>query len=107
MRIELNFANGDSAKQGTAKVSQVLKRIELHWGDDLRVDPLTRRFASVGATYHEVLTYTNGFDGGSGNFDGYFTAVLENTKDHWRFRNAHWSAPVSMAPQQAPSKTTP
>jgi hypothetical protein len=85
---ELRFANGAAAAQGVAELPKSLKRINLRFGDDLRVDPLTRDFAVVGASFSEVLTDTTEHDI---PVSGYFTGVAERRDGQWVFRNAHWS----------------
>jgi hypothetical protein len=84
----LVFADGASAAVGIQKLPAMIKTIELKWGDDLRVDVLTREFAVVGSSYHErrvdpagVVTEEN----------GYFTAVVEYRGGRWEIRDAHWS----------------
>ncbi|MBS0579336.1 MAG: hypothetical protein JSR36_08750 [Proteobacteria bacterium] len=85
---ELQFASGAAAAQGVAELPGTLKRISLHFGDDLRVDPLTRDFAVVAASFSEVLTDTTEHDTA---VSGYFTGLAERRGDQWVFRNAHWS----------------
>ncbi len=85
---ELQFANGAAAAHGVAELPGTLKRINLRFGDDLRVDPLTRDFAMVAASFNEVLTDTAEHDT---PVSGYFTGLAERRGDQWVFRNAHWS----------------
>jgi hypothetical protein len=62
--------------------------MELRWGDDLRVDPLTPNFAVIAATYKEVRLDTAGH---RIEETGFFTGTAEHRDGHWQFRNAHWS----------------
>lgn len=89
---QMSFPNAAAAEEGTRKFAQTIRRIELKWGDDLRVDPLTNEFATVAASWRETIV-----DGAGRSVTetGYFTGLAEYRKGHWQFRNAHWSAPVS------------
>ena len=88
----LAFPNGAAAKEGTRKFAQTISHIELKWGDNLRVDPLSSDLAVVGASWHEVQVDTAGHRADSA---GYFTGLAEYRRGRWQFRNAHWSEPVS------------
>ena len=72
-------------------------RVDLNWGNDLRVDPLTADFAQVATSWHEVLVDK---DGHRMEEAGFFTGLVEKRGGQWQFRNAHWSvaAPASKAP---------
>jgi hypothetical protein len=89
---QMAFPNASAAQEGTRKFAQTIRQIELKWGDDLRVDPLTNEYAVVGVSWREVQVDTAGH---SVTETGYFTALVEYRDGHWQFRNAHWSAPVS------------
>jgi hypothetical protein len=89
---QMAFPNASAAQEGTRKFAQTIRQIELKWGDDLRVDPLTNEYAVVGVSWREVQVDTAGH---IVTETGYFTALAENRDRHWQFRNAHWSAPVS------------
>jgi hypothetical protein len=89
----LAFHDSQSASEGIQKVAKTFKSIELQWGDEIRVDPLTAKFAAVGTTYREVLTTPEGQTVMS---NGYFTAVAEKENGQWQFRNVHWSVPAAM-----------
>ena len=89
---QMAFPSASAAKEGTRKFAQTIRQIELKWGDDLRVDPLTHEYAVVGVSWREVQVDTAGH---SITQAGYFTALAEYRDGHWQFRNAHWSAPVS------------
>ncbi|MGH9745932.1 MAG: hypothetical protein ACRD59_07470 [Candidatus Acidiferrales bacterium] len=83
-----------------------VKHIELTWGEDLRVDPLTESYAVVGATYHENRVDTKGE---RVEETGFFTGTVELRDGRWQFRNAHWSliAPSPASPPaqaQAPAR---
>jgi hypothetical protein len=89
---QMVFPNAAAAQEGTRKFAQTIRQIELKWGDDLRVDPLTNEYAVVGVSWREVQVDTAGH---SVTETGYFTALAEYRDGHWQFRNAHWSAPGS------------
>ena len=84
----LQFPNGTAAAEGIEALTHKLKRIDLRFGDDLRVDPLTADYAVVAASFTEVLTDNADHDT---PVSGYFTALAERRGTGWVFRNAHWS----------------
>lgn len=84
----LAFSNSAEATAGIAQLPKMIKQIELRWGNDLRVDALTRDLAVVGATYHESRVDPAGT---RLEEDGYFTGVVEYRHGRWEFRDAHWS----------------
>ncbi|HKV79616.1 MAG TPA: hypothetical protein VJP02_15820 [Candidatus Sulfotelmatobacter sp.] len=88
---QMAFPNAAAAQDGTRKFAQTIRKIELNWGDDLRVDPLTNEFAIVAVSWREMQVDTAGH---SITETGYFTGLAEYREGHWQFRNAHWSAPV-------------
>jgi hypothetical protein len=89
------FPNSAAAKEGTRKFAQTISHIELKWGDDLRVDPLTTHLAAIAVSWREVQVDTAGR---RVDETGYFTGLAEYQDGHWQFRNAHWSAPVPPGP---------
>ena len=91
----LLFPNGAAAKAAIPELVRTIKHVELTWGDDLRVDPLTAEFAVVGASYHEVRIDPKG-----DRLDekGFFTGTAEYREGRWQFRNTHWSVIVPPAP---------
>jgi len=84
----LQFPDGAAAQAAIPTLTRTIRKIELQWGTDLRVDPLTGDLAVVGASWHEIQTLA---DGNRLDTSGYFTGVAENRNGRWRFRNAHWS----------------
>jgi hypothetical protein len=92
---QLAFANSADVSAKLPDVARAIKHIELRWGDDLRVDPLTEEFAVVATSWHEVIT--NG-EGKREESSGYFTGTVEFRDGRWQFRNAHWSVAVPAAP---------
>jgi hypothetical protein len=84
----LQFANGAAAKQDIEALTRSFKRLDLRFGDDLRVDPLTSDFAVVAASFTEVQTDMSDHDT---SVSGYFTGLAERREGQWVFRNAHWS----------------
>ncbi|MGA8223156.1 MAG: hypothetical protein WB780_16015 [Candidatus Acidiferrales bacterium] len=91
----LVYATGAAAMAGIPDVTRNIKHIELHWGDDLRIDPLAADLAVVATTWHEVIV-----DAAGKRMDesGYFTGIAEFRDGHWKFRNAHWSSAAPPAP---------
>jgi hypothetical protein len=92
---QLAFPNAAAAKEGTQNFARTINRIDLTWDDDLRVDPLTAELAVVAASWREIQV-----DKGGHRIEetGYFTGLAEYRDGRWRFRDAHWSAPVSPPP---------
>lgn len=86
------FPNSASATTGLQEVARKIKHIELKWGDDLRVDPLTPDLAVMASPWHEVQV-----DAAGKQVDeaGFFTAIVEYRDGHWQFRDVHWSWPES------------
>ncbi|HEY1422410.1 MAG TPA: hypothetical protein VGF20_03085 [Candidatus Acidoferrum sp.] len=91
---QLAFANSEAAAAGTDNFAKTIQHIELHWGDQVRVDALTAEFAVVATPWVEVQTDLKGH---AATTSGFFTAVAENRDGQWRFRDAHWSEPVVAA----------
>jgi hypothetical protein len=91
---QLAFANGHAAAQAIPEIARQYKRIELRWGDDLRLDPLTENLCVVAASYTEVIELQPGAEGPRGTQSGFFTGLAEHRNGQWQFRNAHWSQPV-------------
>lgn len=87
----LAFRDGTSALVGITAVARLIQRIELTWGDDLRIDVLSADFAVVGVSWSEVRLMA---DGTRIADHGYFTAVVEREDAAWRFRDVHWSQPL-------------
>ena len=87
----LAFPNGASAIAAIPDLARTIKRIDLRWGEELRVDPLAPDLAVMATPYHEIRT---GATGDRVNEDGYFTGTTEYNGGRWQFRNAHWSVVV-------------
>jgi hypothetical protein len=83
----LVFSSGAAAAQAIPSLRQAIKKIELHWGDDLRVDVLTPEFAAVGASWREIRE----MQGSEVKDQGYFSGVVEQRNGKWQFRDVHWS----------------
>jgi hypothetical protein len=90
----LQFPDGAAAKAAIPELTRTIQKIELEWGKDLRVDPLTEDLAVMGAPWHEILTLA---DGNRPDVSG--TSFVENRDGHWRFRNVHWP---TIQPASAP-----
>jgi hypothetical protein len=82
------FPSSVAATAGIEELTRVVRRIELRWGDSVRVDPLVPGYAMVGAPYHEVRVDTAGH---RVEETGYFTGLAEHRAAGWQFRDAHWS----------------
>jgi len=93
----LVFANSSSATTGIEAFAHTIKHIELQWGDDLRVDPLTPELAVVASSYREVQVNQ---EGKRLDEAGYFTGTAEYENGKWQFRNAHWSEACSLGTAQ-------
>jgi hypothetical protein len=93
----LVYPSGAAAMAAIPDLARTIKHIELRWGDDLRVDPLTTDLAVVATSWHEVLVDPAGK---RVEETGYFTGTAEYRNGRWQFRNAHWSvaAPHSTVP---------
>lgn len=87
----LVFPNRAAATPAIDDLVRTLKKIELTWGDDLRVDPLTAHLAMVASSYHEIRVST---DGSRVDETGFFTGTAEHRDGRWQFRNIHWSVAV-------------
>jgi hypothetical protein len=85
---QLVFPNSQAAKQAIPNLSRVFKSIDLKWGDDLRIDPLTPSLAMVAVPYTEVRVDNAGH---RVTETGYFTGLAEYRNGRWQFRDAHWS----------------
>jgi hypothetical protein len=91
----LAFPNSASATAGIRDFAGTIKQMELRWGDDLRVDPLTPDLAVVAASWREVRV---GTDGRRVEEAGFFTGTAEHRDGRWQFRNAHWSVAAPPPP---------
>jgi hypothetical protein len=89
---QIAFPTTAAAQEGTRTFAQTIRHIELKWGDDLRVDPLTNEFVVVAVSWREIQVDTAGH---SVTETGYFTGLVEYREGRWQFRDAHWSSPVS------------
>jgi hypothetical protein len=79
---QLVFPNASAAKEGTQKLARTINRIDLTWGNDLRVDPLTAELAVVAASWREIQVDKAGHRIEEA---GYFTGLVEYRDGHWRF----------------------
>jgi hypothetical protein len=84
------FRDGASVAAGMQSFASAVPHVELHWGDDLRVDPLTPDLAVMAASYREIQVSANR---SRTEQSGFFTGTLEYRDGRWRFRNQHWSVP--------------
>jgi beta-lactamase class A len=86
---QLAFSSSAAVTAAIPDLVRTIKHIELQWGDDLRVDPLSPVLAVVGTSYHEIRVSE---DNQRVDENGYFTATVERKEGRWQFRNLHWSA---------------
>ena len=93
----LVFPNSQAATKAIQDLARTIKHIDLRWGDDLRVDPLTPDLAIVASSYSEVRISTEGLQVTE---NGFFSGLAEFRNGRWQFRNAHWS--VTAPPSQVP-----
>ena len=94
----LVFPSYPAADKAIDGLASSIKRIDLTWGNDVRVDPLTPSLAVVAASWHEVRTMASGRVEDS----GYFTATVEFLDGRWQFRDVHWSSAAPAAPRAKP-----
>src|SRR5260370_21312693 len=87
----LVFPNRQAATQAIQDLPRFIKHIELRWGDDLRVDPLTADLAVVATSYTEVQTDP---EGPRGRKPGFLPAVPDFAAGRGQFRIAHCSPPL-------------
>jgi hypothetical protein len=92
---QLVFANGAAARAAIPELSRTIKKIELTWGDDLRVDLLAPNLALIAMPWHETRVNA---DGQRVEDNGYFTGVVQYRSGRWQFRNAHWSVAAPPSP---------
>ncbi|HEX8815944.1 MAG TPA: hypothetical protein VF753_10625 [Terriglobales bacterium] len=83
------FPSSQAATQGIQAFAKTIDHMQLLWGDDLRIDPLTPALAVVGTSWHEIRVDTQGK---TVDEAGYFTGVVEKRNGQWQFRDAHWSS---------------
>ena|SRR5258708_6291864 len=91
----LVFPNSASATAAIQDLTRTIKQIELRWGGDLRVDPLTPDLAVVAASYHEIQVSP---EGRRVEESGFFSGIAEHRDGRWQFRNAHWSVAAPPPP---------
>jgi hypothetical protein len=84
----LAFPNSEAATRGIHDFALGIKHMQLVWGDDLRVDPLTPDLAVVAVPWREVRVDVAGK---RVEESGFFTGVVESRNGRWQFRDAHWS----------------
>ena len=92
---QLVFTSGTAATHGIDDLTRSIKSIQLRWGDDLRVDPLTNDLAVLAGSWSELRVMA---DGERITDHGYFTGVAERRGGHWKFRDVHWSAVPPKSP---------
>jgi len=93
---KLAFPDRPAASEAIEELKRTIQHLELSWGDDLRVDPLTPEFAVVASSWHEVQSDKQGHQTTE---SGFFTGLVERRNGQWQFRDAHWSvaAPAAKA----------
>ena len=93
----LEFPNRQAAAHGIDDLTRSIQHIDLRWGEDLRVDPLTPDFAVVASSWQESVVDKQGHQAAE---SGFFTGLAEHRNSQWQFRNAHWS--VAAQPSKVP-----
>jgi len=84
----LVFPNNDTATNFIKNVlAKSIRTIVLQWRN-IRIDPISKEFAGIGAFFHEDITDATGK---KIPVDGYFTGIAHQTPKGWILRNAHWS----------------
>jgi hypothetical protein len=91
----LAFPDGVAAARGVKELPGKIARIELHWQDPIRVDPLTPTLAMVATGWNETTVDPAGHKVEQG---GYFTGLVELGPTGWKFRDVHWSVVTSPSP---------
>lgn len=94
----LVFPDYPAADKAITGLAATIKHIDLAWGSDVRVDPLSPTLAVVATPWHEVRTVTSGRVEDS----GFFTGVVEYMDGHWQFRDVHWSVAGTAEPKAKP-----
>lgn len=85
---QMAFPSGEALRRAMPQVVASIVHIELRWGDDLRIDPLTPDLAMFAAPWFERRMDAAGH---VLEESGYFTALAERNPKGWQFRNVHWS----------------
>lgn len=100
---QMVFADSPAATKGINDLTRALSKLDLKWGEPMRIEPLSATVAAVAMPYHEVLVHTSGKTVVE---DGYFTGLVELGPSGWKVRNAHWS--VRPSPDRpVAAETTP
>jgi hypothetical protein len=94
----LVFPNYPAADKAIGGLAATIKHIDLTWGNEVRVDPLTPSLAIVATPWHEVRVTTSGRLEDS----GFFTGTVEFLQGRWQFRDVHWSVAGPAAPKAKP-----
>ena len=92
------FPNYPAADKAINGLASTIRHIDLTWGNDVRVDPLTPTLAVVATPWHEVRTMASGRVEDS----GFFTGTVEYLDGRWQFRDVHWSVASPAAPKAKP-----
>ena len=85
----LVFPAFDSATRFLREYVRSTPKIELAWGNDIRVDPLAPGLAVMATQYREIQTDSAGHRVSQ---TGFFTSVVEHNASGWQIRDAHWSS---------------
>jgi hypothetical protein len=83
----LVFPSYAAADKEIGQLTSTIKHIDLSWGNEMRIDPLSPDLAEVATPWHEVRETTTGRVDES----GLLTATVEYQDGHWQFRDLHWS----------------
>lgn len=84
----LVFDGGDNAHKSIDDLTRTVERIELRWGEPIRVDPVTSTRVLISAAYYERIVMRSGT---TTDEQGWMTGLAEPGPEGWRFLNLHWS----------------
>lgn len=84
----LVFEGGDVARRSIDDLTRTVERIELRWGEPIRVDLMTSTRVLISAAYYERIVRRSGT---TTDEQGWMTGLAEQGPEGWRFLNLHWS----------------
>ena len=84
---QMVFPSGMAAKENIPRIALKFRHIELTWGSEPRIDPLTRRLAMVAVPWRETLTDSAGHVTKQA---GLFTGLAQLRNGRWQFRDVRW-----------------
>lgn len=84
----LVFDGGEVARRSIDDLTRTIERIELRWGEPIRVDPQSSTRVLISAAYFERIVTRSGV---TTNEQGWMTGLAERRPEGWSFLNLHWS----------------